>query len=774
MRKLLLLILFMFVPLAQADDSVYRVCSAKILKNLFDDRESVHERTNKIEAASSLEELLALADEFKGSVLALSFRSGRCQEGYDRIWRLNQLLNDAYAGQSLRLAGVADVDNPFARAIEAARDPLNRQFEQLDAILGSGERDDLETTGGSGGPDCYYEDMAEANDRGIAYRMFLDGAQAADDLSDLIAYSSEAVAWHGRAWSALPRCSLVYSYLIDWSRLLNSFAIGRVFELSGVPAADNPFLQDHFDHFEVGVGEAMDSFSRERLRVEKRPVVAQTTFGLAHCAVSDLESFSHMPVEFADLVEQGRAALSDEDKLQFIARQIEWRRQLWLHLPMCQEALELTWLMHQISTDYAAMHALSYLAQGDLDTPFQAQVEASHSNSLRLLELLDSYEQYHKGELALPSSPSETQFTCGDAMRELSFWDHSEGYSDVLRLALTMETLDDALQYSREYVDWRAGMFSRLPTCPEAIEVSWLEALTLTGNALFKVLEQAGLPANENPYAAEVDATASRMRILIRAVSSAEPVAKETVTLGKSRLPECAQSESLAIALPALKFEEMLEYPRETSIAEMLDYAATYLGWRAISFDQFPLCFEAHLSRLQFTQVVGDVIARRMLDIDGRLYSRNPFRELPNDRERFSQLTDTLYASRRADGPAPDERQVAACTGEEFAAVADMANGINAIAQSAATLDFRDDLPSFHATILSWRDDLMASLPQCAGAVELGWLMNTIHIDLAVLGSLIFVGADVEALPHADLIDENLARMAHQAQALGLEIQAAS
>ena len=100
---------------------------------------------------------------------------------------------------------------------------LDRHYEQLEAVLASGERDNLDTASGSDDPDCYYEDMAAANERGIEYRMLVDGAQAADDLSALLAYSSAAVAWHESAWSALPRCSFVYFYLIDWDRLLNSF-----------------------------------------------------------------------------------------------------------------------------------------------------------------------------------------------------------------------------------------------------------------------------------------------------------------------------------------------------------------------------------------------------------------------------------------------------------------------------------------------------------------------------------------------------------------------
>ena len=66
----------------------------------------------------------------------------------------------------------------------------------------------------------------------------------------------------------------------------------------------------------------------------------------------------------------------------------------------------------------------------------------------------------------------------------------------------------------------------------------------------------------------------------------------------------------------------------------------------------------------------------------------------------------------------------------------------------------------------------MARLPQCAGAVKLGWLMNDISIDLAVLHSLIFVGADAGALPHPTVIVEGLARMTQLAAELGIEIDA--
>ena len=236
---------------------------------------------------------------------------------------------------------------------------------------------------------------------------------------------------------------------------------------------------------------------------------------------------------------------------------------------------------------------------------------------------------------------------------------------------------------------------------------------------------------------------------------------------GSSQLPQCSSADALVIAAAAVKFEEMLKYPRALIIDEMVDYALSYLEWRDIGFRAYPLCSEAYNIRLLFTQLVGDVITRRALDIDGRLYSGNPWRQLANDSERFEALTDALYASRRAAGPPPDKRVLAACPVDEIKAVSQLADGVLSIAGLADPLD----LPAYHQRILDWRADLMARLPQCDGAVQMGWLMNDISIDLAVLGSLTYVGVASETLPHSALIAENLARLSQLAAELGIDLE---
>ena len=333
-------------------------------------------------------------------------------------------------------------------------------------------------------------------------------------------------------------------------------------------------------------------------------------------------------------------------------------------------------------------------------------------------------------------------------------------------------SVDEALRYAEFEIDWREGYLSRLPHCPEGVELGWWTAVQTTSMPLSTLLGLAGVPDVDNPYIAEDESAFARWLKVRQNLSRGETIPKESGPVSHSWLRYCSDADELAIALAAIKYEELLKSPRADTVDELVEYSVAYLEWREAGFRAYPLCLHAHNIRLQFTQIIGDVIARRALDIDGRLYGGNPWRQLPNDSERFDRLTEALFDSRRAVGPPPDERVLPACTDEEIETAAQLANGIASLAGAAETLDHEAGLPAFHQGILDWRGDLMARLPQCAGAVKLGWLMNDISIDLAVLHSLIYTGVDADVLPHPTVIADGLARMSELALELGIEIDA--
>ena len=768
MRRLVLLVLLSLVisPLALGQESNHQLCSARGIEEFLNARADIFELASQIQATPYLDDLLPITAEYIDAVSVLAFRAAFCQEGFETMWRLARFLNDVYAGHTMQLLSVADEDNPFLQAMPADQDLVAAQVRKLEAILESGERVELGSTWTDDGPDCCFDVMIFPVYRALEFDAHREEVGTIEDVEDILALGRAMILWREATWSVLPGCWVVFHHLMELGRLSQFTSMQRALEIAGASEANNPFVEALDKMLNPDFGFFGDGFMDERLRAEKRPI--PTVFGIPACSLEDLQSFAHMPDEFDRIVANSQTIVTAMERLDFIQAQVLWRRRLWLQMPMCSQVLEMSWLMQQISSDHEAMQALQVLAGGELDTPYSAQVDSEGKNMLRLRKLRDSFEAFLSGEKRVPKQTSALVFTCGreigGGLRERI----SVGFYDLVSLADEFISIDDALLYSQLQNRWRQGFLSRLPHCPEAFELGWWTALQTISSPLSKVLELAGVPEDKNPYIAEDELALFRWIKVGRNLNSGDPLPKESGTVRQSRLQSCSDADESSIAIAAVKYEELLKFPRATTIDEMVEYAATYLEWRDISFRAYPLCLDAHNIRLQFTQIIGDVIARRTLDIDGRLYRSNAWRQLPNDTERFGRLTDALFDSRRALGPPPHERMVATCTVDGLTAVSELATGVISLASVADALELPGEISPYHQQILDWREDMMARLPQCAGAVELGWLMNDISIDLSVLQSLIFVGADVEALPHTAAIVASLEQLSLQMQELGI------
>ena len=772
MRKSLILmfLLFVFVPLVQAQVWKHVPCESRAIEFFLEQRTNIIDLVRRIEAASLLDDLIAVTAEYIDSSGLFAFGTGYCLEGFDIRWRLAGLLNDVYAGQVMTLLGVADEDNPFLGNLSLDYDILQQGVTNLETILAAGEREIPETDGLFDGPDCHYEIMIVPVERALAHEPLMADANSLQDIQDILAFGRALIAWRDMTWSILPGCWRAFHYLLEIDRLSLLIAMQRALAIAGVNEENDPFAEELDQILNPRWGWFGVGFMEERLRAEKRPI--PTVFGIPNCSRAELESFAHMPEEFDSLLADAKSILSNEERLSFIQRQVTWRRRLWLQMPMCQQVLELAWLMRQISSDYAAIYALQILANGMPGNPYPAQLLASSANMMRLSELRDTFAAYLSGGMSPPKQTGPGSFTCGDMLTLEDFEAISAGFADLMATAEAVSSIGDAMQFAESYIGWREGHLSRLTQCPEAIEFGWLEAVWATAKAHLATLELAGVASDDNPYILEQEATVIRWRTLRLALHGGDTLPKESGDGGESRLQHCSDADELAIALAALKYEELLKYPRADTIEEIVEYSENYLEWRDIGFRAYPLCLQSHNIRLQFTRIVGDIIARRALDIDGRLYGGNPWRELPNDSERFDKLTDALFDTRLAFGPPPDERVVATCNEAEVGVVSELASGILSLVGTGEAPELPDGLSAYHQQILDWREGLMARLPQCAGAVELGWLMNDISIDLAVLRSLIFVGVAADVLPQPPVIAESLARMSLLAQDLGIEIDA--
>ncbi len=768
-RSLIALLLIVTIgPMIHGQDAEHRPCTARLIATFLDARSVTEDLAKQIYAARSLDAFLTITPAFIEEMDLLPHRATYCHEGFETMWRLDAYLSDVYAARIFNLQGIDDTENPFAVAVVADLERVELQIQALEALLSSGERADVESNLMGTGSECYYADMILPLARSLEHAALMESLNAIETPQDLPRVGRELIAWREATWAELPGCYVAFHHLMELGRLAHFTLMRRALEFAGVVDAENPFVEPLDQMLNPEYGSFGGRFLEERLRVGVRPM--PTVFGLPSCSPADLESFAHMPAEFDDLIAAAQTVATDAERLAYIQRQVHWRYRLWLQMPMCADVIELTWLMRQFSSDYATVFALELLAAGDINTPYPAQVNPQGENAQRLRVVRERFEAQLAGQSRLPRQTGSAIFTCGrlrDDLKEPIY----AGLHDLTTQAKAIATIDEALNYARRQLRWRAGYLAKLPHCPEAIEFGWWSSLQTTSAALARALELAGIDAADNPYAAEDEFALQRWIVVSRALLG-DTLPKESGDVPLSRLQHCSRADALAIAIAAGKYEELLKYPRADTIDDMVAYAVNALEWRDIGFSAYPLCAEAHRIRLEFTQNVGDVVARRLLDIDGRLYGDNPWRQLPDDFDRIETLNDVLREVRMAFGPPPEERIVAACAAEEVEVVVQLADVIVSLAQAAETHDLQADLPAYHQRILDWRADLMARLPQCQGAVPAGWLMNDISIDLAVLGSLTFVGADIAALPHTAVIDENLARLSQLAADLGIDLPA--
>ena len=334
----------------------------------------------------------------------------------------------------------------------------------------------------------------------------------------------------------------------------------RALEIAGVAEEDNPFVEALDEMLNPEFGWFGAGFMEARLRAEKRPLPA--VFGIPACTRADLESFAHIPAEFERMIVDAETVFTADDRLAFIERQVTWRRNLWLQMPMCRQVLEMSWLMRQISSDYAANFAIQYLAGDQLETPYAAEVDPAGESRIRLRHLLERFEASLGGEQRQPKETDASLFTCGDDVAPESIDAISDGWRDLMAVGDRVASIDDALEYAEDAINWREGYLSRLPHCPEGVELGWWTAVQTTSMPLSTLLGLAGVPDVDNPYIAEDDSAFARWQSVRQTVFSGDPLPKESGPASQSRLRACSDADELAIVLAAAKYEELLKYPR--------------------------------------------------------------------------------------------------------------------------------------------------------------------------------------------------------------------
>lgn len=224
-----------------------------------------------------------------------------------------------------------------------------------------------------------------------------------------------------------------------------------------------------------------------------------------------------------------------------------------------------------------------------------------------------------------------------------------------------------------------------------------------------------------------------------------------------SALPICADAEFLEGF--NMIVEHQLLFDGDIASASMLSRASREQMARREAYQtDLPFCSDAIAIERLLIQLGGDALARSALDLAGLPAEDNPYRQrLPSDQARIETLLSARLGVDRSGALPPDQREAPACEPDDWAPLDAAAAALLAAADS--TSDVTDPTQALSAIdkLLSWREENIAALPQCAESIALIQAMSAAATDSAAYQAFTYGGVSLERNPFPPLLEASIA-----------------
>ena len=147
----------------------------------------------------------------------------------------------------------------------------------------------------------------------------------------------------------------------------------------------------------------------------------------------------------------------------------------------------------------------------------------------------------------------------------------------------------------------------------------------------------------------------------------------------------------------------------------------------------------------------GDIVGGSALMLAGVSRDANPYfwHNLLDTR----RIDHILALGTNVDqAPEPEQRRIPFCTADENIWLDDLVSGLQAILMVAD--DGIEEAQSITEVdnVLAWREENLRQLPECAEAIELGFLLSKATTDAAARYALNFLGVSYEENPYVDSV----------------------
>ena len=212
----------------------------------------------------------------------------------------------------------------------------------------------------------------------------------------------------------------------------------------------------------------------------------------------------------------------------------------------------------------------------------------------------------------------------------------------------------------------------------------------------------------------------------------------------------CTEDETWVLLNTLLDCEILGDTPAE-KIDDLVNNGRSQLEAREKSYSLLPLCDEAIDSHRRIIMLKGDIVGGSALMLAGVSRDANPYfwHNLLDTR----RIDHILALGTNVDqAPEPEQRRIPFCTADENIWLDDLVSGLQAILMVAD--DGIEEAQSITEVdnVLAWREENLRQLPECAEAIELGFLLSKATTDAAARYALNFLGVSYEENPYVDSV----------------------
>lgn len=654
-----------------------------------------------------------------------------CEEAAEFLWLMNRSVNDLTSGIALIYAGFGEDDHPTFRIFNRNADIVDDMIARIEAIEPEQNEAAREWT------TCTEAQRDALNKMLPVYEEFVGREKPELTKEAVSRYFRDEVSWRQELWSSLPHCADAVELALSFSQFASDQRALVAFEMAGLPNSLNPFRD------EVAMGEhIVESFGAGLVGGS---LYREFPPRLPNCSLEETGSLATMLAQYQMFREHMTNFGTMAGFFAVVEPLVIWRDKILGALPACREAFEAGLLMSQMADDYIALFGLTFAGYSHKVNPYYEEFQAKTQELVDFMETLPIERGAHAvvwefgGELNL----------CGIDEATLLSEILSE-YLDLLDAGGRISSLEELRAFGDAQVAWRRESWPRLPSCAEAFEIG----LHIYRNAGDQILFD--VPAIAESQIANIIGGESPLKTRLGQIYSDLPRKWRSQHSGEieSHRRHCSASQR-GIIIEAL-----------AGFGAVLDSAVDFEEWN-LSFEPFAFGgyvdkriawrseFAVGLPRCLIVFELDSVLA---LDVAESVTANIPvLGAILSGSDLLQAIASALAEGDHTVKAVPDyANRMPLCAEAELRGLKENYRAYSGLIEDVPDLESRTALFDYIEAKLDWREEIWASLPLCAEALELGFLIHQVASDIATAAALEW--HDLGAMENPYIAQESLSR----------------